>query len=84
MAIYALSHIDVDGVQHPGPEVTLLMDCGRVITAVYEAMSMSVRIKAKDADKTVTKITVTVETIIIPAGETVNIPYDPATDVIEI
>ena len=86
MARYVLDCITVNGVTVVEcPEIKVTMDCDKTVRAIYvEAQPVSVRIKAKDMDKTVTKITVVVQVINIPAGETVDIPYDPATDIIEI
>jgi len=82
---YVLDRIEVNGFQVPGPEISLVMDCDKVIIATYEVKQVSVTMKNTGTeDKTVIKVTITVEPINIPAGGTVTIPYDPTHDVIEI
>ena len=86
MARYVLDCITVNGVEAESPEFTVTMDEDKTVSAFYvEETTVSVKIRNGGAeDKTVTKITVTLESIVIPAGQTVDIPYDPAKDTIEV
>jgi len=87
MARYVLDCITVNGVAVvESPEVTVTMDCDKTVKAIYvEEITVSVRIKnTGTVDKVLRKITVIVEDIPFPAGQTVNIPYDPSKDILEI
>jgi len=86
MATYILTHLTVNGVEAPlDVEVPVLMDEDKGVIAKYEVNPVSIKIKNTCAtDKTVKKVTITQETINIPAGGTVTIPYDPTKDIIEI
>ena len=86
MAAYLLTHLTVNGVEALiDVEVPVLMDEDKVVIAKYEVNPVSVKIKNTGTiDKTVKKVTFSEETINIPAGGTVTIPYDPTKDTIEI
>lgn len=80
MTAYALAHIDINGEQVPGPEVSILMDGDKVVTAVYvEVFNVSVTIK-NEKDEPITLERQTVDTMVIPPGGEVSIVIDPSKD----
>ena len=81
MARYVLECITVNGVAVVKcPEVTVTMDEDKTVRAIYvEAQTVSVVIKNEKAED-VTLVKLSAETITVPAGGEVTIPWDPAKD----
>jgi len=80
MASYVLSRVTVNGEENQAPEFTITMDADKAVMAVYkEAQHVSIIIENAGIEDAVL-VKTSSETITIPAGQTVTLPFDPAKD----
>jgi len=76
-------HYTVNDTVESNREFPLAMNEDTVLTAHYEAMKVNVKIKNEEtSNKKIIKITILTEEIIICPGDTVEIQYNPETDVL--
>lgn len=81
---YQFSHYTVNGLVVPERETAIVMNNDVELIAHYrEEGPMSVKIKNEEAqDQIIVKTTIIAETITIAPGETKEIPFNPATDIL--
>ena len=81
---YQFTHYILNGVLVPERETSILMTDNVELVAHYrEEGPMSVKIKNEEAqDQIIVKTTIIAETITIAPGETKEIPFNPATDIL--
>ena len=80
MASYVLSRVTVNGEEAEAPVFTVTMDADKAVTAVYmEAQHVNIEIENAGTEDAVL-VKTSSETITIPAGQTITLPFDPAKD----